>query len=155
MTAAERLAELDSAPAHEICARTEAALTALADVMNRETGLIRAGHHKEAAALMADKARLAQAYAGHARTVQRELTRLTTEAPEALQALRAGHERLVTQMAENLRVLATARAVTDDLLSDVAQSVTSNARPQTYGASGTLEPGHGRASSGLAVNRAL
>lgn len=155
MTAAERLAELDNAPAHELCTRAEAALTALADIMNRETGLLRNGHYKEAMALTAEKTRLAQAYAGLSRTVQRELPRLTAEAPEALKALRGGHERLATQMAENLRVLATAKSVTEDLLTDVAQSVSSQTKPQTYGASGQIDTSGGQSSSGLAINRAL
>jgi Rod binding domain-containing protein len=37
MTAAARLAALDTLPAAELCARAETALTALVDVMNQET----------------------------------------------------------------------------------------------------------------------
>ena len=71
----------------------------------------------------AEKTRLAQDYVGYVRAVQRQSQRLLKEAPEAVQMLRAGHEQLVTQMAENLRVIATARTVTEDLLTDVATTV--------------------------------
>ena len=40
-----------------------------------------------------------------------------------VERLRSGHERLATQMAENLKVIATARAVTEDLLTDVATAI--------------------------------
>ena len=43
MTAAARLAALDSLPADELCQLAESALTALVNVMNQETTLLRAG----------------------------------------------------------------------------------------------------------------
>ena len=91
--------------------------------MNEETTLLRAGRFKDASPHTAEKTRLAQDYVGYVRAVQRQSQRLLKEAPEAVQMLRAGHEQLVTQMAENLRVIATARTVTEDLLTDVATTV--------------------------------
>ena len=41
-------------------------------------------------------------------------------------------------MAENLKVIATARTVTEDLLNDVAQQLGRQTRPKTYGAGGEL-----------------
>ena len=86
--------------------------------------------------------------------MQRQSQRLLKEAPEAVQMLRAGHEQLVTQMAENLRVIATARTVTEDLLTDVAQTVGQQATTKTYGASGALQTATTPAARGLAINRA-
>ena len=106
--------------------------------MNQETTLLRAGRAKDAGELTADKTRLAQDYVGFARSVQRQAARLRTEAPDAGRRLRGGHERLATQMAENLRVLATARTVTEDLLTDVAKAMSAKARPKTYGANGEV-----------------
>ena len=68
--------------------------------------------------------------------------------------LRAGHERLATQMAENLRVLATARTVTEDLLTDVATTVGQQQKTKTYGASGQLKTEGAPVARGLAINRA-
>lgn len=154
MTAAQRLAALDDLPARDLIAFTEGTLRALVEIMNRETTLLRAGHHRAAGALSADKTKLAQDYVSYSRAVQRQLDRLKAEAPDAVALLRHGHEQLATQMAENLKVVATVRAVTEDVLTDVAMQVARAARPRTYGATGELA--HATPpSGGIAVNRAL
>lgn len=154
-TAKERLAALDDLPAAELCGRAADTLDELVTVMNQETTLLRAGRTREAGTLTADKTRLAQDYVMLARSVQRQMGRLKLESPEQLERLRNGHERLATQIADNLRVIATARAVTEDLLSDVAATVGDAARPRTYGAGGRVAGDTGRAARGIAVNRAL
>jgi flagellar biosynthesis/type III secretory pathway chaperone len=155
MTAAARLAALDSLPATELCHHAETTLAALVDVMNQETTLLRAGHMREASALTPEKTRLAQDYVGFARSVQRQSPRLKADAPDAVERLRLGHERLATQMAENLRVLATARTVTEDVLSDVARMMGQQNRAKTYGAAGTIASDPSASARGLALNRAL
>lgn len=155
VAAAERLAELDRLPAADLCGRAMAALQAVVRVMSEETTLLRAGRFGDAQSLTAEKARLSQDYVTVARSVQREAERLKREAPAELEQLKSGHERLATQMAENLRVIATARKVTDDILSDVAQTVGQQARARTYGASGVVPNDRGVAARGIAVNRAL
>ncbi|WIJ26655.1 hypothetical protein [Devosia sp. RR2S18] len=155
MTAAARLAALDSLPATELCQHAETTLAALVDVMNQETTLLRAGHMREASALTPEKTRLAQDYVGFARSVQRQSPRLKADAPDAVERLRLGHERLATQMAENLRVLATARTVTEDVLSDVARIMGQQNRAKTYGAAGTIASDPSASARGLALNRAL
>jgi hypothetical protein len=144
MTAAARLEALDSLPAADLCTRAEGVLIALVDVMNQETTLLRAGRHRQAMTLTADKARLA-----------RQAPRLKLEAPALVDRLRNGHERLATQMAENLRVLATAKTVTEDLLTDVAQVVGGQDRARTYGKAGTIAVDHMSSARGIAVNRSL
>lgn len=155
MTAAARLAALDALPAEELCIHAEQALSALVDVMNQETTLLRAGHLRQASQLTPDKTRLAQDYVTFARAIQRQSARLTAEAPEALARLRAGHESLATQMAENLRVLATAKSVTEDVLTDVARMVGQQNRARTYGTAGTVSTDANASAKGIAINRAL
>ena len=155
MTAAARLAALDSLPADELCRMSEIALAARVDVMNQETTLLRAGHMRQASTLTPEKARLAQDYVGFARSVQRQGARLKAEAPDAIERLRLGHERLATQMAENLRVLATARMVTEDILTDVAKMVGQQNRARTYGSGGAITADPAASARGIAVNRAL
>ena len=155
MTAAARLAALDSLPADDLCQMAEIALAALVDVMNQETVLLRTGHLRQASLLTPDKTRLAQDYVGFARAVQRQSERLQAEAPQAVERLRAGHESLATQMAENLRVLATARTVTEDLLTDVAQIVGQQNKAKTYGRAGSVAVDPASAARGIAVNRSL
>lgn len=153
MSAAERLAALDDLPARDLLAFTEGTLRALVDVMNRETTLLRAARHHEAGLITADKTRLAQDYVTYSRAVQRQLDRLKAEAPADLAGLKRGHEQLATQIAENLKVIATVRAVAENLLSDVAIEVTRTTRPKTYGASGQMSAPLGP-TGGIAVNRA-
>lgn len=155
MTAAERLVALESLDAETLCSRAETALSALVEVMNRETTFLRAGHVREATALTGEKTQLAQDYVTLARAVQRAAPRLKAEAPARVDALRRGHEALATQMAENLRVLATARTVTEHLLSDVARAAGNTAKPKTYGASGQAPQQSTDAMKGISINRAL
>ena len=154
MSAAQRLAALDDLPARDLLAFTEGTLRALVDIMNQETTFLRNGRHREAGGLSAEKTRLAQDYVSYSRAVQRQLDRLKVEAPDDVGMLKLGHERLATQMAENLKVIATAREVTEDLLTDVATQVARAAKPKTYGAAGQLNQTQ-TASGGIAVNRAL
>lgn len=155
MTAAARLAALDTLPAEELCRQAETALVSLVDVMNQETVLLRAGHLREAGKLTPEKTRMAQDYVTLARSVQRQHQRLTEEAPKAIERLRTGHDRLATQMAENLRVLATAKSVTEDVLGDVARMVGQQNRAKTYGTAGAIATSPSDGARGIAVNRAL
>ncbi|HEX4298126.1 MAG TPA: hypothetical protein VHZ56_08890 [Devosia sp.] len=154
MTAAQRLAALDELPARDLIAFTDGTLSALVEIMNRETTLLRAGRYREAATLTADKTRLAQDYVTYSRAVQRQIERLKAEAPDDVGTLKHGHDRLATQMADNLRVIATARAVTEDLLTDVARQVARAERPKTYGAGGALNTAQ-KPVGGIAINRSL
>ncbi len=154
MSAAQRIAALDDLPARDLLAFTEGTLRALVDVMNQETTLLRTGRHREAGTLSAEKTRLAQDYVGYSRAVQRQIDRLKAEAPDDVGMLKLGHERLATQMAENLKVIATARAITEDILTDVATQVARAAKPTTYGAAGQLNQTQ-KPSGGIAINRAL
>lgn len=155
MTAQERISSIRDMDAAELCRLTNEALNVLASTMNEETVLLRSGQYKQAAELSAQKAQLAQDYVGLARAVQHEAPRLRDQAPELLADLQAGHERLATQMAENLKVLAVAKNVTEDLLGEVARSVNGSQRTTTYGASGQMDKSGTGSSQGIAVNRAL
>ncbi|HEY4199848.1 MAG TPA: hypothetical protein VGM83_04740 [Devosiaceae bacterium] len=155
MSARERLAALDDLPADELCQQAESALGAMLTVMAEETSLLRAGRYREATTLTSEKTRLAQDYVGFARSVQRQLPRLSEEAPEALDRLHLGHDRLATQLADNLRVIVTARSVAEDLLTDVASTLGNAAKPKTYDVTGQLPARTGAVAKGISVNRAL
>lgn len=154
-TAQDRLAAIDDLPAIELCGRAAGTLDELVSIMNQETTLLRAGRMREAGALTAEKTRLAQDYVTLARSVQRQIERLRQEAPADVDRLRGRHERLATQMADNLRVIATARSVTEDLLTDVAATLGQKTRAKTYGANGELGGPPSQAARGIAINRAL
>jgi hypothetical protein len=143
MTAAARLAALDSLPADDLCQMAEVALAALVDIMNQETVLLRTGHIKQASTLTPDKTRLAQDYVGFARAVQRQGDRLRAEAPKAIDRLKQGHESLA------------ARTVTEDLLTDVAQIVGQQNKAKTYGRAGAVASDPASSARGIAVNRSM
>lgn len=152
--AAQRLAAIDTLSATDLCSHAQSTLSGLITILNQETTLLRAGRAREATELSAQKAALAQDYVVLARSVQRQLPRLQSEAPQAVVALRAAHERLAVQMAENLKVIATAQRVTEDLLGDVATAVAAQQRPRTYGMSGEINRG-GEGARGISINRSL
>lgn len=154
-SAAERLKAIDSLPAADLCGIALSTLDRLVTILNEETVLLRTGRLREAGELTAEKTRLAQDYMGFARSVQRELPRLRAEAPEMIEAMKVRHEQFATQMAENLRVIATARAVTEELLTDVATAMSAQQRPKTYGASGTMTGQSPAPAAGVSINRAL
>lgn len=154
-TAAQRLAAIDEMPAVALCRHARDVLDTLVNVMNEETTLLRRGRVKDAGPVSSRKTVLAQEYVGLLRAVQRRGERLLGDVPEEIQALRAAHERLATQMAENLKVLATARTVTETLLTDVAQAVAAAGRTRTYGADGSMPDGPNQAARGIAIDRAL
>ncbi|MBU1176575.1 MAG: hypothetical protein KKH72_14325 [Alphaproteobacteria bacterium] len=154
MTAAQRIETLDRSDPAELCAKTDQALTRLVDILSRETMLLRAGKLSDAAGLAAGKTQAAEDYTVLARAVQRQAERLHVAIPDQLDRLKRRHESLATQMAENLRVLATARTVAEDLLADVARAVGAEQGNKTYGATGATPPAKSQAA-GLAINRAL
>ncbi|VDS06432.1 hypothetical protein DEVEQU_03596 [Devosia equisanguinis] len=153
--AAKRIAALDSMPALTLCAEAETTLTALVNVMNEETMLLRAGRYKQAGELTANKTQLAQDYVVLARAVQRQNQRLAAEAPEALARLQHCHESLATQMAENLRIIATAKTLAENLLTDVAEAVGQQDRTKTYNQTGYVGMPKTASARGIAVNRAM
>ncbi len=154
-TAHERLEFQRQMDASTLCRSTKAALESLANIMNQETVLLRTGHYEEAANLSEQKAQIAQEYVGLARVVQHQSVRLFEQAPADLQTLQAEHEKLATQMAENLRVLATAKTVSQSVLGDVAKSVRKSERPNTYAPNGQMSTPAQAEASGIAVNTSL
>lgn len=155
MTAAQRIAATDDLEAESLCAGAAEALATLIEVINEETTLLTAGRVRDAAGLSGRKVQLAQDYVGWARALERQAGRLEAEAPDALERLRQLNESFATQLADNLKVIATARQVTEDLLGDVAVAMGAGGRAKTYGQNGQVAPRSAGAASGIALNRAL
>jgi hypothetical protein len=120
----------------EVCAEAHQTLTRLVDVMNNETTLLRAGRLLEASELAAPKAELAQKYVGLARAIQHNTKFLKENAPHLLVELQKHQSALATQMAENMRVLATAKSLSEEIVGDVAAKLGQVQKPKTYGGNG-------------------
>ncbi len=136
----------------EVCADAHDTLTKLVDIMNNETTLLRAGRLLEASELAAPKAELAQKYVGLARAIQHNAKLLKETAPHLLMELQKHQTALATQMAENMRVLATAKTLSEEIIGDVAAQLGQAQKPKTYGGNGA----HGQKAQslqGVSINK--
>ena len=152
--AAEKAIPLPGTP-DEVCAQADTALRELVDIMNEETTLLRRGKLDEAGEVAAKKAEVAQTYVGLARAIQANVEDLRESAPQLLEKLQNGHAALATQMAENLRVLATAKALSEDILNSVASHMGQTGQTAAYGATGQGAPAAAENMKGVSVNATL
>jgi len=139
----------------QVCADADVSLRALVDVMNNETTLLRAGKLLAASELAAEKAELAQKYVGLARAIQSNVTEIKEKAPHLLQKLQQGQTSLATQMAENLRVLATAKSLTEDIVSSVASQLGQSNQTAAYGNTGSGTASQSPSIKGVSINTSL
>ncbi|NOZ32749.1 MAG: hypothetical protein GXP01_06680 [Alphaproteobacteria bacterium] len=138
-----------------ICDRARTTLNELVEITSRETVLLRSGQLLEAGELSAGKTRLAQEFVHLARTVQHNAGAIKAAAPEALARLKAGHAALATQMAENLKVLGSAKTLAQNLLADVARRTGKSTATTAYGRTGTPPPPPGLAAKGISIDQSL
>jgi len=139
----------------QVCAEADITLRALVDIMNNETTLLRAGHLLAASELAAPKAELAQTYVGLARAIQSNAQEIKENAPHLLKKLQQGQAALATQMAENLRVLATAKSLTEEIVSSVASQLGQANQTAAYGNTGRGNTQSVASVKGVSVNTTL
>ncbi|WP_420414468.1 flagellar protein FlgN [Roseibium sp.] len=142
--------------AETFCSALSSTMEALLSVIEMETDLVRAGKLKDAGELQADKARLIHEYTRGMMTAKDHAIALGNLAPAATQSLRRQHGEFQPVLRINLAVLATAREVTNNIVSSVAKAVgAQNANaPTTYGRTGTA-PNGPKSAQGIAVNQSL
>jgi hypothetical protein len=130
-------------------------MSALLDVIERETELVRAGKVREAMALETKKSELSRRYVGtiaHLKNSQGYLTRAT---PDLLAALHRHHDTFRAMLQVNLTVLATAHAVSEGIVRGVNAEMQRRNIPATYTASGQRAAPGPRNISPLALSRSL
>ena len=130
-------------------------MSALLDVIERETELVRAGKVREAMALEGKKTELSRRYVGtiaHLKDSQSYLARAT---PELLAALHRHHDTFRAMLQVNLTVLATAHAVSEGIVRGVNAELQRRNVPNTYTASGQRAAPSPRDISPLALSRSL
>jgi hypothetical protein len=130
-------------------------MTALFDVVERETELVRAGHVRDAMALEADKSALSRRYAGLVSALKANQQHLRAVAPDLLTTLQRQHETFRAMLQVNLTVLATAHAVSEGVVRGVNTEVQRRNMPQTYTASGQRATPGSRNITPIAVSRSL
>lgn len=128
----------------------------LADVLQRETALLRAMKLSDAAAVQLEKATLAEVYERSIREMQKQNGQLTQTVPATqLGALRKAGERLASAAMDNERALRAARAVNERVLAAIVDAAREQrTATHAYGTRG-FSAGSGGGALSLTVDRQL
>jgi hypothetical protein len=130
-------------------------MSALLSVIERETELVRAGKLREAMKLEPQKSELSRRYVsavGHLKASQKYLSQ---SSPELLTTLHRHHDVFRSMLQVNLTVLATAHAVSENIVRGVNAEMQRRNMPNTYTAAGTRAAPSPRHITPLSVSRSL
>ena len=130
-------------------------MSALLEIIERETELVRAGNVREAMQLENQKGELSRRYmvtVEHLKNAQKYLAQVS---PELLTTLRRHHDTFRAMLQVNLTVLATAHAVSEGIVRGVNAEIQRKNIPSTYTASGQRATPGPRNMTPLAVSRSL
>ena len=114
-----------------------ASLGDLGAVLDEETDHLRVGKLKQAMALHQRKSDASRRYMHMLQAASANAATLRDLAPERLEAFRKGQETFNMQLQHNLTVLATAQALSDSLVQEIATAVARVDTPTAYSARGT------------------
>jgi hypothetical protein len=130
-------------------------MSALLGVVERETELVRAGKLRHAMTLEPQKAELSRRYVkmvGSLKASQKFLARM---APELLATLHRHHDTFRAMLQVNLTVLATAHAVSENVVRGVNAEVQRRNMPNSYTANGRRAAPTAHHIRPLSVSRSL
>ncbi len=131
---------------------TIAELTA---VLTEESALVRAARMKAAQPLETRKSALSLRYTAELARLKAHAPALRAAAPHVLASLEADNAMLGKALEVNLAVLATAHAVAEGIIRQVASTVQASRAPSAYGANGRTSAPPRRAAAPVAVIRTL
>jgi hypothetical protein len=141
--------------ARELAERMTEVMTALLDVLQRETDLVRLGDVREAMKLAEKKSELSARYINAIAYLKASQGYFVQAAPELVASLQRQHEIFRGKLQLNLTVLATAHAVTEGIVRGVNVEMQRRNVPNTYTASGHRAVAGPRHITPLAVSRSL
>jgi hypothetical protein len=127
----------------------------LIDVLAEESALVRAAKIRAAQPLEARKTALSLRYTAELARLKAHAPALRAAAPRALARLEADSAALGKALEVNLAVLATAHAVAEGIIRQVASTVQAKRAPTAYGANGRASAPPRRAAAPVAVIRTL
>ena len=148
-------AATSAAEARKLAENLMEVMSALLSVIERETELVRAGKLREAMKLEPQKSELSRRYVsavGHLKASQKYLSQ---SAPELLTTLHRHHDVFRSMLQVNLTVLATAHAVSENIVRGVNAEMQRRSMPNTYTASGARASPSPRQNMPLSVSRSL
>ena len=144
-----------AAEADALISHVMGVMAELADVVQQETELVRAGRVSAASKFAEPKGDLSRRYIAGTIQLKASKPQLAHIARDRLAALQQRHEALRTLLQTNLTVLATAHAVSESVVRGVSNEIGRRSTPQTYGASGRANVPTRPAGVPLAVSRTL
>jgi hypothetical protein len=146
---------MTAADADMLMTRLMQAMDTLVAMIDEETALVRVGRLREAALIERQKGDFARSYVTDMTRLAASRVALEKVAPAQIQAFRERHAQFHTLLRINMTVLATAHAVSEDLIRGVSGELARRAAPQTYGATGRPAVPSKSAIQPLAVSRSL
>jgi hypothetical protein len=144
-----------AAEARKLAQNLMDAMSALLAVIERETELVRAGKLREAMTTEPRKAELSKAYVNAVGQLKANQKQLAQAAPELLKTLHRHHELFRSMLQINLTVLATAHAVSENIVRGVNAEMQRRSMPNTYTAAGKRAAPSPRHITPLSVSRSL
>lgn len=111
-------------------------LSSLSQIIGEETHLMKDGRIGEALEREIRKTELAGAYMRGLETVKANAVALARFAPDEVQLLKEAHLAFGDLLQTNQAVLATARAVSETIVRDLAKDAGRTSQPQGYGSTG-------------------
>jgi hypothetical protein len=143
------------AAARQLAGELMEAMSALLSIIERETELVRAGKLKDAMALGAEKSELSQRYVRVVGQVKANQKVLSQCAPDLLPSLHRHHDTFRAMLQVNLTVLATAHAVSENIVRGVNAEMQRKNIPNTYTAAGRRTAPGPRHITPISVSRSL
>jgi hypothetical protein len=143
------------AAARQLAGELMEAMSALLGIIERETELVRAGKLREAMALGAEKSELSRRYVRAVSAVKANQKLLSQCAPELLPSLHRHHDTFRAMLQVNLTVLATAHAVSENIVRSVNAEMQRKNIPNTYTAAGRRAAPGPRHLTPISVSRSL
>ena len=130
-------------------------MNALLSLIERETELVRAGKLREAMAMEPQKAELSRRYVAVVGQLKASQKYLSQAAPDLLKTLHRHHDMFRSMLQVNLTVLATAHAVSENIVRGVNAEMQRLSMPNTYTAAGRRATPSPRQTTPLSVSRSL
>ena len=144
-----------AAEADALVSQVMGVMAELADVLEQETELVRAGRVSAASRFAEPKGDLSLRYVAGTIRLKASKPQLAHVARDRLAALQQRHDNLRKLLQTNLTVLATAHAVSESIVRGVSNEIGRRSTPQTYGASGRANAPTRGSGVPLAISRSL
>ena len=130
-------------------------MNALLSVIESETELVRAGKLREPMQFEPNKAELSRRYVAVVGQMKASQKYLSQAAPDLLKTLHRHHDVFRSMLQVNLTVLATAHAVSENIVRGVNAEMQRRNMPNTYTAAGRRDAPGPRQATPLSVSRSL